>query len=209
MRKSRLSAFVLAASLAYGGAWAAETVKKAGPEEKLSLDTKESVIKWTGKKVTGQHNGRVGLKSGGVVFKGGELTGGSFEADMTTITVDDLKDPGYNAKLTGHLNSADFFETEKHPTASFKTTKVTPKPGAAVGQPTHDITGDLTIKGITHPVSFPVRVEKKAGRAEAKGTMTVDRTLYNIKYGSGKFFQGLGDKAIHDEFTLELELVAK
>lgn len=184
-------------------------VKQIKPEETLRLDTKESIIKWTGKKVTGQHSGRVWLKGGEVLLKGGFLAAGSFEADMKSIKVDDLKDPDTNAKLTGHLNSADFFDTGKHPTATFKTTRVIPRLDAPAGQPTHDVTGDLTIKGITQPVSFPVRVEQKDGRASAKGTMTVDRTLYDIKYGSGKFFQGLGDKLIYDEFTLDLELVAK
>jgi polyisoprenoid-binding protein YceI len=207
MRTMKFAALFMAAGLAFGAA-GAQAAEKAGAKEVLKLDPKASVLKWEGKKVTGAHNGRVWLKSGRVEFSGDAIVGGEFEADMASLKVDDLQG-GANDKLTGHLKSADFFETDKHPTAKFKITRAGPaKAGTPPTGPTHEVTGELTIKGITHPVVFPVRVVRKPGRAEATGRITVDRTLYDIKYGSGKFFQGLGDKLIYDEFTLDLELVA-
>jgi polyisoprenoid-binding protein YceI len=160
-----------------------------------------------GKKVTGQHNGTVALKSGKVDLDGKTLKGGKFEIDMNSIVVEDLKDPTYNAKLTGHLKSDDFFGVAKFPTSTFVITSV--KPVKNEKDATHEITGDLTIKGITQPVTFPAKVEFKDGEAHAKGKAMVDRTKYNIRYGSGKFFENLGDKMISDNFEMDLDLAAK
>lgn len=201
--KSGVIALVVA--LGAGGLSVAAKEKKAMGPKTLTIDASASTLKWIGKKVTGQHDGTVNLKSGQVLMDKGALTGGEFVVDMTTIKVDDLKDADSNAKLTGHLKSDDFFSVEKNPTALFKITQAAP--GAVKG--THSVTGDLTIKGVTHPVTFPVTVTEKDGKTQAKGTVSVDRTKYDIKYGSGKFFKGLGDKVIHDDFTIELTLVAK
>lgn len=168
----------------------------------VNVDTKKSVINWVGKKVTGQHNGRLWLKSGSVDMDKNNIKGGTFVIDMTSIKDDDLKDPEYNAKLTGHLKSDDFFGVQKYPTSTFKITSV--KPISSGG--THEITGDLTIKGITKSISFPAQVDIKGAKATAKGKIKVDRTQFDVKYGSGKFFENLGDKMINDEFELELDL---
>lgn len=164
----------------------------------LKVNTEKSKVEWVGKKVTGQHNGTVAVKSGEVKVEKGALAGGSFEIDMTSIEVLDLKG-GSKENLTGHLKSDDFFSVEKFPGAEFAITKVD---GSTV-------TGNLTIKGITHPLSFPAEIKVAKGKMEAvaKG-VSVDRTHYDIRYGSGKFFQGLGDKLIDDTFTLDITLVA-
>jgi polyisoprenoid-binding protein YceI len=167
------------------------------------IDTKKSVINWVGKKVTGKHNGRVWLKTGSVDLDKNTIKGGDFVIDMASIKVDDLKDPDYNGKLTGHLKSDDFFGVAAHPTSTFKITSV--KPLKKDGN-THEITGDLTIKNITKSVSFPAKVDIKGNKATAKGTLKVDRTLFDVKYGSGKFFDNLGDKMINDEFEIELDI---
>ena len=160
------------------------------------IDVKTSTIKWVGKKVTGEHSGTVNFKDGAVVFKGKKLTGGSFTVDMTSLTSTDLTGE-YQGKLNGHLKSADFFGTEKFPTAKlvFKT----------IGAKTTDVytvTADLTIKGITKPVTFDVAVSGNSATTAFK----VDRTKYDIKYGSGNFFEGLGDKTINDDFELAVVL---
>jgi len=163
----------------------------------VKVDIKNSTIEWTGKKVTGQHEGTIKLKDGGLDFEKGILVGGSFAIDMTTIACTDL-DKSTGAKLVGHLSSDDFFGVPNHPTATFVMTKV----ASAQAKGIYQITGDLTIKGITNPITFEAQVEKQS----AKAIMVVDRTKYNIKYGSGAFFDGLGDKMIYDEFDLVLNL---
>lgn len=160
------------------------------------VDAAKSSINWLAKKVTGQHNGTVNLKEGALVFKGAKLVGGSFTADMTSLTSTDLTGE-WLGKLNGHLKSEDFFGTEKFPTATlvFKTIA---KKGADV----YAITADLTIKGITKPVSFELTTT--ANSATTK--FMVDRTAYDIRYGSKSFFESIGDKAIDNEFELTVAL---
>lgn len=174
----------------------------------LKVDTKKSVVKWEGKKVTGQHNGTINIADGTLTVENNKLTGGQFAMDMNSITNEDLTDASYNAKLVGHLKSDDFFSSEKHPKATFKITKVTPIANAKDGENNYEITGDLTIKGITNSVSFPANVKIAGNKAEAVATVVVDRTKWDVRYGSGKFFEGLGDKMIYDDFTLNVKLVA-
>lgn len=170
------------------------------------VDTSKSELKWNGKKVTGEHYGTIGLKQGSFTLDGTKLTGGSFVADMTSIVVQDLTDKEYNGKLTTHLKSEDFFSVEKHPMAKFVVTKATPNAKGTV-----DVTGDLTIKGITKPVTFPVTVTPSKDGAMVKGTLVVDRSKYDMKFRSKSFFDtaALGDKMIHDDFTIEVDLVGK
>jgi len=174
----------------------------------FKLQPQLSTLGWEGKKVTGQHNGNVQFKEGTLQVSGNQIVGGMFTVDMNTLKVEDIKDAGMNGKLMGHLRSDDFFSIEKNPTATFKITKVTPMKADASGNNT-TITGDLTIKGITKPVSFPAKSGVKGDLASASGTATIDRTQFDIKYGSKSFFEGIGDKAIMDDFTLTFNVIAK
>lgn len=160
------------------------------------VDASKSKISWVGKKVTGQHEGTVNLKDGALVFKGKKLTGGTFTVDMTSLTATDLTGE-YQGKLNGHLKSEDFFGTEKFPTATlvFKTI-------AAKAKGVYTVTADLTIKGKTNPITFDLATTATT----AASTFKVDRTKYDIKYGSGSFFDNLGDKAIDNDFELKVAL---
>ena len=120
---------------------------------------------------------------------------------MNSIANTDLADATWNAKLIGHLRSDDFFGVASFPTSEFVITKV-----ESNGK-SHNISGNLTIKGITNPASFTATSVKDGKNTIYTGTMTVDRTKYNIRYGSKSFFDDLGDKAIYDEFTLDFSLV--
>jgi polyisoprenoid-binding protein YceI len=164
-----------------------------------TVDAAKSTITWAAKKVTGAHNGTVALKSGTLSVDGKTVKGGSFVIDMTTI-----KDADGSAKLEGHLKADDFFGTEKFPTSTFVITKV-----ATVGSNLL-VTGNLTLKGITKPLSFPATVTVNAdGTVSAlAGKIIVDRTKYDIKYGSKSFFDTIGDKAIDDNFEIGVKLVA-
>ena len=165
----------------------------------FKVDTQKSIILWNGKKVTGEHSGTIKLAGGTLSLSGTKLAQGSFTIDMTTITSTD----GAGARLEGHLKADDFFGVEKFPTANFVITKVTPAAGKLT------VSGNLTIKGITKALSFPATLAVKGNSltAVAKG-VKVDRTKYDIRYGSKSFFDSIGDKAIDDEFTLDITLVA-
>jgi polyisoprenoid-binding protein YceI len=161
------------------------------------VDVSKSTINWTGKKVTGQHEGTINLKEGVLVFKGKKLTGGTFTVDMNSIVTTDLKAGQGKEKLEGHLKSEDFFGTEKFPTATLVFKKVVVK-----AKNVYTVTGDLKIKGKTNPITFDLVATKNAATTSLK----IDRTKYDIKYGSGSFFDNLGDKAISDNFELAVAL---
>ena len=175
----------------------------AGEKEKYAVDNSVSSVEWVGKKVTGQHNGNVMVKSGDIMVEDGMITGGTLMIDMNSIIVEDIKDEGTNAKLVGHLKSDDFFSVEQNPMAKLVITKVEDK-----GDKFH-IHGELTIKGITEKVEIPAVIKMEEGKVVAIGETEIDRTKWDIRYGSGKFFEGLGDKMIYDNFTVKFKVGAK
>ena len=124
------------------------------PPAKYQVDTKASTLVWTATKVTGSHTGTAPLQGGDLVAEGKVVKHGTFDIDLSSLTVTDIKDPSSNAKLTGHLKSEDFFNTAAHPKASFAISSVTPKSGDD-----YAIKGKLTIKGITKDIEFPATVK--------------------------------------------------
>lgn len=172
------------------------------PIETYKVKTSESKVFWKGYKVTGEHSGTVNIKDGKLEFDNGFLSGGSFSIDMASLKVTDLSG-GPATKLEGHLKSPDFFGVQNHPTANFKVTKVISRgtPGS------YKIVGDLTIKETTKEIKFQAQLSDDKKTATAK--ITIDRSDFNVRYGSGSFFDGLGDKTIYDEFDLEVTLVVE
>jgi polyisoprenoid-binding protein YceI len=167
-----------------------------GTAQIKKIDVSKSSIEWLAKKVTGQHNGTVNFKEGYLTFKKNKVTGGNFTVNMTSLTTTDLTGE-YQGKLNGHLKADDFFGTDKFPTASLNFKKITPKSSSL-----YVVTADLTIKGITKPVTFDLTVKGNT----ASSTFNINRTVYDIKYGSKSFFDSIGDKAIDDEFELKVNL---
>lgn len=167
-------------------------------EDVYKVDAANSSIGWSAKKVGGGHTGTVKITEGSLVYNGKSLQKGVFLMDMSSITSD-------NARVTTHLKSPDFFSAEKNPISKFEITKV-----SAAGKERVNISGNLTIKGITHPLTFPATVKqgKDVVVAAASG-IRVDRTKYDIKFRSKTFFGDIGDKAIDDEFELSINLTAK
>lgn len=168
--------------------------------QNVNLD--KSTFTWTGKKLTGEHTGNIKLKSATIKTQSNELKGGSFVIDMTTLTCTDLKDEGANTSLVNHLKSDDFFSVDQYKESRFSVTKVVRQASNR-----YQVTGDLEIKGSSHPNTFEVTFDDKGKQKTYKGTMVVDRTLYNIRYGSGKFFDNLGDRMIDDNFEIQFSIV--
>jgi polyisoprenoid-binding protein YceI len=177
---------------------------KQDAEERYVVDVERSSVKWLAKKILGQHSGSVKLSSGSLMLNGSNLVSGTFAMNMTSIDCDDLDD-GSNQMLTDHLKSIDFFSVAKNPISTFRITKVMP---LSTDQAT--IMGNLTIKGITAPVTFTASIRKQNNMIVAAAkNIKVDRTKYNIRYRSANFFGDLGDKAIENEFELSVTLVAR
>lgn len=170
-------------------------------KKSFEVDTKDSKVYWTGKKVTGEHTGYLSLGSGEVFVDAGKVVGAHIIIDLNSMECTDLEGE-WKDKLIGHLKSDDFFSVDKFPNSSFKITSIG-------GDGDQVVKGDLTIKGITHEISFPAKVTLKGDLVEASGTASIDRTKWDIKYGSGKFFSDLGDRMIRDEFEIRFDLVAR
>lgn len=168
----------------------------------FKVDVAKSTFKWTGKKVTGEHWGYIKFSDGTVSVEKNQVKGGTFNVDMTSIDVQDTKGE-WGAKLAGHLKADDFFGSEKFPKAILVLKSVTPKSGN-----NFDVKAALTIKGITNEVSFPAVITVSKTDVKASASFKIDRTKYGIKYGSGSFFDNLGDKAIDNEFSVDVNIVA-
>ena len=170
------------------------TITAAAQDKKINAS--KSNISWVGEKVTGKHTGTINIKDGVLNFKNNKLTGGTVTVNMNSITVTDLTGEA-KGNLEGHLKAADFFGVDKHPTS-----KIVFKSVKAKSANVYTVTADLTIKNITKPVTFDLTVDKNS----ATTTFKVDRTKYDITYKSGSVFDGLGDAAIYDDFTLTVNL---
>jgi polyisoprenoid-binding protein YceI len=172
--------------------------------QQFNIIGSQSTIDWVGRKVTGAHNGTIAIKEGTLLFTKEQLSGGRFVIDTRSITILDVTDPATNAQFAGHLASDDFFSSEQYPEATFAISHAEPH-----GNESYHVVGDLTIKGITHSVSFDAQVKRSGNGVTASGTLTVDRTKFGIKFRSGNFFQNLGDNLIYNHFDLNIRLTGK
>lgn len=198
-------------------AQSSDAMESAGIEnyEAYQVNLDESVVEWIGTKPTGQHNGTTKLSEGVLKVSEGQIVGGKFAIDLTSIVVLDITDPETNGKLLGHLKSADFFEVETYPTATFEIVTINAKGGSAAQAetgvvPTHTIAGNLTMKGITKAISFDAQIETTENLVSAKTVrFLIDRTEWGVNYGSNKIFDNLKDNFIHDDMALTIKLVAE
>ncbi|WP_412984193.1 YceI family protein [Pontimicrobium sp. IMCC45349] len=172
---------------------------------KYMVDASSSTIEWTGFKPTGKHNGTLNLESGVFTVNNNALESGSFLLDMNSIVVLDIPaEEDSNADLVGHLKNADFFDVENHANAAFDVTGFETKDGKNL------LSGNLTMKGIKHNVTFPVNVTTEGDVLTINSeAFTIDRTKWDIKYKSKSVFGDLGDKFINDDIELKVTVKAK
>ena len=190
---NRLKVFALTLSILFSSISYAIT---NSPKNDKEINTKISSVSWKGKKVTGSHEGTIMIKSGFLKFEKKKLIGGEFEIDMTSLVCTDLSGE-YKGKLEGHLKADDFFGVSKFPISTLEITKTKLKKGN-----TYECTAEITIKGKTEIITFNTDINIDSAVAKIK----IDRTKFDIKYGSGSFFKGLGDNMIYDEFDLNITL---
>lgn len=166
--------------------------------QSLTADTAQSNIRWYGEELTGKtHFGDLKFKSGQIEVQDGVITSGTFVVDMSSLSVKDLSGGG-KARLEGHLKSDDFFSVDKHSQATLKITQK-----AKVEGDVQNLTGELTIKGIQHPIDFTMTL---GANNSAVAQLTFDRSKYNVRFRSGSFFENLGDKLILDDIKMEVSL---
>ena len=171
--------------------------------QKYIVDTTESVLTWKGSMLLASedHVGYVYISKGELMMEKGQLVGGTVEIDMNSIEYKDKEDKNTPVK---HLKSSDYFDVEKFPISTIAITKV-----ASVNSKTIEVTGNLTIKGVTLPVTFPVIMEVKEGILQANGKLIIDRTDWGIRYRSGKFYDDFADQIVSDDIEFHIKIVAK
>ena len=172
-----------------------------GNEKNFIIDTKESVVTWKGSSVEGAHTGYAYISKGELMIENGQLMGGTVEIDMNKT-----EGPGHASdnNLINHLKGPDFFDVKKFPFSTIVITKV-----ASIDGENKKVTGNLTIKSITHPVTFPAKIEVKGGIVTANSNLVIDRTKWDVRYNSGKFYDNLADKTISDSIEFQIKIVAK
>lgn len=172
-----------------------------GDEKYFIIDTKESVIAWTGSSVHGKHEGYAYISKGELMIENGQLMGGTVEIEMNK-----MEGPGHlrDNNLINHLKGPEFFDVKKFPFSTITISRV-----ASINVEDKEITGNLTIKGITQPVTFPAKMEMKDGIVNASCKLVIDRTKWDVRYKSGKFFDNLKDQAIADDIEFNIKIVAK
>jgi polyisoprenoid-binding protein YceI len=170
----------------------------------FEIVSSNSSVEWTGRKVTGAHNGTIGIKNGNFIFNDGKINGGNIVIDTTSIKILDVTDPATNTQFAGHLASDDFFSIEKFPTAVFDILSV-----KEISSSTYYLEGNLTIKDITHSAGFEAEVKNDSNSISLAGKLIIDRTKYDIKFRSGNFFKDLGDTLIYNDFELDFNITAE
>ncbi|WP_437922283.1 YceI family protein [Sphingobacterium sp. LRF_L2] len=163
-----------------------------------AIDTKSSIIKWDAKKVIGGHVGTIQINNGTLQVEKSKIVGGEFIINMNSMTCTDAP------KLDDHLKNEDFFNVPAYPTAKFVITKVDNS------KTTPTITGNLTIKNKTKSISFPAKITNTSGNSiEAEASrIKINRLDFDIQYRSASLFSDLGNRAIEDEFTLDVKIKA-
>ena len=189
-------------------------------DDPWKVETANSKIEWIGTKVSGYHTGEIPIKSGDLYVNDGNVSGGKFVLDVAGISVSGPKSVNAesNTKLLGHLKSADFFDVEKHPEATFELTDIKPFQGNVsdtadprqeeineykVGNPTHTVSGNMTIKGVTKNIEFPARITVNGDKAEAIAKFNINRKQWNIVY------PGKPDDLIRDDIHLGIKIQAE
>ena len=186
----------------------ADLVTVITANDTLIIDLESSNIDWVGRKVTGEHSGTLNLSNGFVIWNGKSITGGKITFDVTSIKNTDIESLEWKQKLENHLKAKDFFHTDSFPHAILEIKRKTEimEENKIIRE---GVLADLTIRGMTHEIKFPFILTQSKNILTGEGSVDIDRTLYNIQYKSGKFFDDLGDHLIYDDFTVQFRIQTK
>lgn len=198
----------------------------------LSIDQASTSVSWRGYKPGGEHFGKIPATKGEITVKGDQIAAGTFTFDIPGLKIEDIpaEDENYG-KLYGHLQSPDFFDAANHPTATFEITAVEPfNPGDVIADkeerasehtpkqdseltpanPTHWISGNLTLRGTTKNIKFPAAVSVTDGSVAAKAGFNIDRTAWGLSYGDEADPANIAkDQFIYSNVSLTLDVTAK
>jgi rhodanese-related sulfurtransferase/polyisoprenoid-binding protein YceI len=182
------------------------------PEETgfLPFDTERSLVFWTGRNLFNHHTGTIRVSGGGIELRNGAPVRSSVQLDMNSLACTDLADPALNAMLIAHLRHDDFFAVPRFPHAEFVLSASDQIPGSRAGIPNFQLTGELTMRGVTRPLSFPAVIARKSdGAYAAQALIAIDRTEWGVLYGSSRFFARLGEHVVNDPIHLHLKVFTR
>jgi polyisoprenoid-binding protein YceI len=188
----------------------AATSAQASAKSSFTVDAATSQVLWSGRNMNSIHTGALKIKEGRIELGGSESVKGTIVIDMNSITDTDLTDPAWNKMLVTHLKSEDFFETAVYPTATITLKNGKRMAEDGCGNPNFMVTADVSIKAVTREITFPTSIMvDEDGTLKAHAHFDFDRTLWNVKYGSWKFFKLLGKHLVDDVISLNLKLAAR
>jgi len=167
----------------------------------------ESTVEWTGRMGPNSHTGLVDISQGQLWLADGGLIGGSIQINMTSIDNDETFEVN-GMTVVEHLKTDDFFNVEEFPTATLVITSVEPVDADSGESGTYTVTADLTIKGITNPITFEADTQVNQDTITAVAELEIDRSLWDVRYGSSSFFDDLGDSVISDQIEFLIDLTA-
>ena len=179
------------------------------PDGRYAIDLEKSVFRWTGRNLFNQHNGRIAFSEGYLETKFGQLLGGSVTLDMTKMTCSDLKDEKMAAFLISHLESDDFFSVADYPTAGFEMTEVEPLSVVGPGDSNLIVLGSMSLRGVKKALEFKAQEVFLGGQYGLQGRFKIDRTKFGSVYGSGRFFEKLGQHVVNDKVTVSFQLICQ
>jgi len=174
------------------------------------IDTKESCVQWTGKNLINSHSGEIAIESGHLEIQGGNLVDLELIIDFKSITCSDITNTEVHDTLIQHLESDDFFYTDRFPTGKFQLTGSDTQGSLNDGSLNLQVEGDLSMRGQTKAISL----QATAGvtddlRPVAQASTSIDRTHWGMRYGSGKFFSRLAGHLVNDHIDLQLKIIGE
>lgn len=192
-------------SLEGSGEMSESAIPADGP---YAVNVADSVIRWTGRNLFNHHSGTVSLAKGALGIEGGNLVSAAFEIAMDTIACEDLADAAMNRLLIQHLHTTDFFDVARHPVATFTSTTCEAIEKATPGRPNFMLRGLFTLRGIAREIEFPIVAAAQGSRVTGQAQISLNRTVFGSRYGSGRFFRFLGKHVVNDLIELHLKIHA-
>ena len=178
----------------------------SGEYDSVKINIEESKLYWIGRKIHKDHRGTINIKNGTVFIKDNRLMEAYLKVDMNSIECTDIENEKSNRNLVKHLKNEDFFEVNKYPYSEIFLKFNLMKESSVNLKQSYNANGDIVIKGIRQPISNDFFISYKNNIFSTTGEIDIDRTAFNIKYSSGRFFPELADRAILDNFTIKFEL---
>ena len=178
------------------------------PDGHYTVDAEASSVEWAGRNPNTRHIGTVDIAQGVIDIKDGTITG-TVEIDMNTIHNINLKGDELQPVLEAHLHSDDFFFTNLFPKAMFALKKANRIEPGWLTAPNYHVEGELNLRGVSADLEFDATVAiNEDGTVTVEAHFDIDRTRWNVIYGSTRFFEHLGMHKVFDLLSFQIRVVA-